>query len=99
MRKMKNPLVLFLLVVSITTVSCTEENLVKTTGRIVYISLEGGFYGILGDDGVKYDPVNLSSDFQQDSLGVRFEGKILTDQTSIHMWGKLLQLSRIDRLQ
>ena len=30
----------------------------KITGTIVYLDIEGGFWGILGDDGRKYRPVD-----------------------------------------
>ena len=33
---------------------------IKTTGTIRHQGLEGGFWGIVGDDGTKYDPTNLS---------------------------------------
>lgn len=98
MSRAKNLSLVVLCIVAVIIVSCNEESGVHTTGRIEYIDLEGGFYGIIGDDGVKYDPVNLSSDFKQDSLRVRFEGKILTDQASFHMWGTLIELTKIERL-
>jgi hypothetical protein len=78
--------------------SCEEDKLVNTTGRVRYIALEGGFYGIYGDDGVGYDPINLSTEFQKDSLRVIFEGKILTEQASTHMWGRLIELKKIEKL-
>ena len=79
--------------------SCEEDKTINTAGRIAYINLEGGFFGIYGDDGVSYDPINLSTEFQKDSLRVLFEGKILTEQTSTHMWGKRIELKRIEKLQ
>ena len=79
--------------------SCEEDKTINTTGRTSYIGLEGGFYGIYGDDGVSYDPVNLPAEFQKDSLRILFEGTILTEQSSTHMWGKLIQLKKIERLK
>lgn len=41
-------------------------------GKIQKINLEGGFFGIIGDDGQKYDPVNLADEFRKDGLAVKF---------------------------
>ncbi len=85
--------------VSIFFLSCEEDKTVSLSGRISYVNLEGGFYGIYGDDGNKYDPINLAAEFQKDSLRVMFEGKILTGQASVRQWGKVFQISRMDRIQ
>lgn len=87
------------LLISLFCLSCEEDKSLDLTGRVAYIALEGGFYGIYGDDGVSYDPVNLPTDFQKDSLRILFNGTILTEQASYHMWGKLLKLNKIERLR
>jgi hypothetical protein len=90
---------IFLILFCLMSLSCEEDKTITTAGRVVYINLEGGFFGIYGDDGVSYDPINLSSEFQKDSLRVLFDGKILTEQSSTHMWGKLIELKHIDKLR
>lgn len=99
--KIKKPLFVFcgIILLFSLTVGCEEDKTIHTTGRVAFINLEGGFFGIYGDDGNSYDPVNLSAEFKKDSLRILFEGKILTGQATTHMWGKLLQLSKIERLQ
>ena len=52
------------------------------TGRIQYNDFEGGFYGIVSDDGEHYDPKNLPDDFKEDGLRVGFKLKILENQSS-----------------
>ena len=89
------PLFLF----SLFFLSCEEDKSLDLTGRVAYIALEGGFYGIYGDDGVSYDPTNLPVEFQQDSLRILFNGTILTEQASYHMWGKMIKLNKIERLR
>jgi hypothetical protein len=71
---------------------------VKGTGTVRFIELEGGFYGIVADDGRKYDPINLSEGFREDGLRVKFEANIREDLSSIHMWGTLVELTKIERL-
>ncbi|MBN2532118.1 MAG: hypothetical protein JXB88_04470 [Spirochaetales bacterium] len=67
------------------------KKIIKDTGVIRYINLEGGFYGIIGRKG-NYDPVNLPRVFMQDGLAVEFTAEVLEDMASIHMWGTLVRL-------
>ncbi len=80
--------------------SCTNEsdNTFATTGTVVFLSFEGGFYGIKGDDGRNYDPTNLANEFRKEGLRVRFRAKELKDQASFHMWGHLIEIAEIQKL-
>jgi len=75
-----------------------DNTISNKTGTIQYINLEGGFYGIVDDDGNKYDPVNLQNEFQEDGLRVKFSFKVLTDTASMHMWGTLIELTDIQEI-
>ncbi|TSA23768.1 hypothetical protein D4R75_02655 [bacterium] len=68
------------------------------TGTVVFLSFEGGFYGIKADDGRNYDPMNLPEDLRKDGLRVRFEAKELKDRASFHMWGTIVELVHIQKL-
>lgn len=70
----------------------------KLTGTVVFLSFEGGFYGIKGDDGRNYDPTNLPEDFRKDGLKIRIEVKRLSNQASFHMWGVIVELIHIQKL-
>jgi hypothetical protein len=74
------------------------EDTVSGTGTIKYIDLEGGFYGIIGDDDENYEPIELIQQFQRDDLEIYFEAKILEDIHSIHMWGTVIEITKIERL-
>jgi hypothetical protein len=92
---------LLLAVLIMTPVSCSngaKENIVAGNGTVEYIELEGGFYGIVADDGKKYDPINLAPEFQQDGLRVRFEARVRKDLASTHMWGTIVEITRIEKL-
>jgi len=76
-----------------------NENIVWGTGTIVWLSFEGGFWGIIGDDGEHYDPINLDSEFRGEGLRVYFEVKILPNLVSFHMWGKIVEILKIQKLE
>jgi hypothetical protein len=68
------------------------------TGTVRHIEVEGGFYGIVTDDGADLDPVNLPPEFQKD--GLRLEARVvpLRDRVSIHMWGTPVRIIEFKRL-
>ncbi|OQX55879.1 MAG: hypothetical protein B5M53_03620 [Candidatus Cloacimonas sp. 4484_209] len=72
----------------------TSEKVFSANGTIEYISLEGGFYGIVTDEGEKYLPLNLPEEFKKDGLRVWFKAKpkkVTTNQ----MWGKPIEILEI----
>ena len=73
-----------------------SENTISATGTIRYQDIEGGFWGIIGDDGIKYDPMELDSQFQKEGLRVSFKASPETDMMSTHMWGTIINLSHIE---
>jgi hypothetical protein len=78
-------------------IGCIDEY-VQGTGIIEYKDFEGGFYGIVEDNGKHYDPINLPSEFKEDGLRVRFTLEILEDHASIHQWGIIVKIIRIEKL-
>jgi hypothetical protein len=72
---------------------------VSGTGTVKYVELEGGFYGIVGDDNKQYEPMNLEQTYQQDGLRVRFQAEIRQDIASIYMWGTIIELTKIEILK
>jgi hypothetical protein len=75
----------------------SRARVIHGTGSVKYLSFEGGFYGIVGDDGKRYDPLNLPKKFRADGLRVRFTAN-LTGYMSVHMWGHIVKLVSIERL-
>jgi len=76
--------------------SCIPSSQFTMTGTVTFVELEGGFYGIIGDDHEKYDPIHLPVDFQKDGLRVKFTARFRNDMASIHMWGKIIEIIRIE---
>ena len=71
---------------------------ISGNGTVQLINLEGGFYGIAGDDGINFDPTNLKKEFQKDGLHIHFEGRIRTDLASSRQWGTIIDITRIQKL-
>ena len=65
------------------------------TGSVVYVPLSGGFYGIKGDTGRKYCPVNgLPGPFCKP--GMRVEARLRPAAgVGIQMWGEQVYLQDI----
>jgi hypothetical protein len=72
-----------------------EPSTVSGAGTVQYIDLEGGFYGIVGDDGTRYLPLNLPEEFSEDGLAVEFTGYIREDVATIQQWGTPLEITEI----
>ena len=101
MRKVLYLAILLVLVVAIVALAgCLGggKDVVSGTGTVKFINLEGGFCGIIGDDGEHYDPINLDQEFQEDGLPVSFTAKIRKDVASTHMWGTMVEITRIEKL-
>jgi len=76
---------------------CNRTDRVVDNGTVMYVGLEGGFFGITDDHDRRWDPSNLPAEFQTDGLRVRFEG-VITDRATVHMWGRTIELTAIKRL-
>ncbi|RMF57599.1 MAG: hypothetical protein D6748_10825 [Calditrichaeota bacterium] len=73
----------------------TNEN--WEVGTVIYIQLEGGFYGIETTDGQKYLPLNLPKEFRSNGLKVKFIGKPCEDVDMIYMWGIPVEIEKIQK--
>ena len=66
------------------------------SGSITYIDLEGGFYGIVADDGERYLPLNLDEAWLVDGMNVSFAARVAEDAVTIQMWGAPIEIIAID---
>lgn len=66
----------------------------KFKGTIKLIELEGGFYGIVTDDGQKILPMNLNPEYLQDGAEIEFSGHYKNVMT-IQQWGKPFTITEI----
>ena len=74
----------------------SEPETITILGFIKYVELEGGFFGIMTEDGTKFFPEYLEQDFKQDGLGVRVQAKPQEQILGIQMWGTPIEIIKIE---
>ena len=72
--------------------------IIEGVGTIQFIDLEGGFYGLEMDNGMRYQPLNLAAEFQQDGVRVSFRAMIADDVTTIQQWGTPIDVLEMNRI-
>ena len=61
-------------------------------GTAKYISLEGGFWGIVGNDNINYQPVSMPEQLKANGRKVECTIETLDDAFTIAMWGTPCQI-------
>jgi hypothetical protein len=99
------PAFILLLLITIAVPACrhplapNDPNLVAVNGTVRFMTFEGGFWAIRGDDNVTYDPLGgLPAAFQSEGLRVRIEARRRNDMASIHMAGPIVEIISINKL-
>jgi hypothetical protein len=75
-----------------------DDDVIRGTGTIRYVDLEGGFYGLVAEDGTKYDPTPLPDSLRVDGLSVRFRVRATGGMTT-RMWGTPVELVDVERIE
>jgi hypothetical protein len=65
---------------------------VEMTAIVHHVGLEGGFWGLTGENGQNYDPLNLPEALQEAGLKVKFWLRMRKDIATTHMWGTPVQI-------
>ena len=67
----------------------------EISGKVVYIDLSGGFWGLLSDTGEKFTPIEgVPGRFQKDGLKIRATLEP-SNLFSIYMWGQNVIIKEI----
>lgn len=89
---------LLLLLACATSNRSADGDVIEGRGTVQFVELEGGFYGIVADDGQRYDPTNLDEAYEVDGLRVRFRARERDDLISVRMWGRMVEIISIERI-
>ncbi|ASJ95522.1 hypothetical protein [Shewanella marisflavi] len=73
-----------------------DKGINMTQGTVRYFNLEGGFWGIITDDGRQILPQNLAQEYRKDGLRLSFKAQEVKDMMTIQQWGVLSTLSDIE---
>jgi len=68
-------------------------------GKIIFLNLEGGFYGIVTKQGEKLLPMNLEAKYRLHNAEVRVQGKLQKDIRTIQQWGTPFRISAIELIK
>lgn len=74
------------------------RHFIKGEGTVVFVNIEGGFFGIVADDGSRYLPDTLPSSCRAEGTRVSFSGFLRQGVSTIQMWGKPLRIVSIQPL-
>lgn len=68
------------------------------TGIVVYEELEGGFFGVISDEGQRFIPRELPDDIRKNGTPVSFSFSLIPDMVSTFMWGEPVEIISIQAL-
>ena len=75
-----------------------SANPLHFSGTVVWMDLEGGFYGLVSDDGRKFQPVGkLPAALAKDGLKVEGRLRLKKDFVSFRMWGEPVEIVDLRR--
>ncbi len=66
------------------------------SGKVVQLPFGPGGWGIISDDGRKFEPVNLPPDFEKHGLLIRFPLEPHPPSASVNMWGEPVRLGECE---
>ncbi len=66
------------------------------SGKVIWVELEGGFWGIMTHQGQKLDPRGLPESMRKEGLRVKGTIRLLKNMMSIRMWGTLVEITAIE---
>ena len=69
----------------------------RIKGKVVYLSFEGGAYGIIDQHGKKYLPVNMPNQLKKDGVEVTCSIRP-ADAATLLMWGEPVYIYSFETL-
>ncbi len=69
----------------------------RITGKVIYISIEGGAYGIIDAAGRKYLPLNMPNQLKKDGANVVCKIRQADMETTM-MWGQPVYIDSFETL-
>jgi len=66
---------------------------------VKYLALEGGFYGLVSENGARLLPMNLSEKYKIAGTIIRVKGHPLNNMMTIQQWGQPFEITDIELIK
>jgi len=76
-----------------------QEKVTWQTATVIFVKLEGGFYGLLAQDGSKLLPINLAPQYQIPNTTLNIQGKKIEDMMTIQQWGVPFEIINVELIE
>ena len=64
----------------------------RIQGKVVYQTLSGGFWGVIGDNGKEYRPIEMPNQLKTEGARVSIVIKKAREEMSVYMWGEAVEV-------
>jgi len=72
-----------------------DIKMITLQGTIHHFDLEGGFYGIVAENGQKLLPINLAKKYQLNGAKIKIQGQLIQELITIQQWGTPFKIHKI----
>jgi len=66
---------------------------------VKYFDFEGGFYGLISNEGKKFLPMNLTKKYRVDGTLLEVKGKVIKDMMTIQQWGTAFNITEVNLIK
>ncbi len=92
---------------SLMNISCAEQEQasmkIKTQEwlqvKVIYLDFEGGFYGLVTENGSKLLPMNLAKEYKVIDTLLKIKGHKVEGMATTQQWGTLYKLTDVELIQ
>ena len=75
-----------------------NDQVIRGEGTVVLVTDGGGFFGIVTDDGLKYNPLNLEDRYKVNGARVVFTAQLEPEAYTLVRWGMPVRILEIEML-
>lgn len=69
---------------------------IKIKGKAHFQNIGMGFWGIIGEDGQKWRPINMPEQLKKEGKSTQVVGQRIEEDFSIEMWGAPIRIVRFE---
>ncbi len=67
--------------------------------KVIYLDFEGGFYGLVTENGRKLLPMNLAKEYKVADTLLKIKGQKVEGMATTKQWGTLYKLADVQLIQ